>query len=143
MDQKIIQLQLTQDELEIMKEALWNYQLETDRSSRKLAFRYLKGIVEELTSKSQRSKKHRPALGHFHRQQPPHPRGIAAIMWLPKCKLAGFARPSTAGNTGLPLMAGACSALIVAQDGAGSTPNRCLGASGSQKVGCNPYVEED
>lgn len=56
MDQKIIQLQLTQDELEIMKEALWNYQLETDRSSRKLAFRYLKGIVEELTSKSQRSK---------------------------------------------------------------------------------------
>jgi hypothetical protein len=56
MDQKIIQLQLTQDELQIMKEALWNYQLETDRSSRKLAFRYLKGIVEELTSKSQRSK---------------------------------------------------------------------------------------
>ena len=56
MDQKIIQLQLTQDELEIMKEALWNYQLETDRSSRKLAFRYLKCIVEELTSKSQRSK---------------------------------------------------------------------------------------
>jgi hypothetical protein len=56
MDQKIIQLQLTQSELEIMKEALWNYQLETDRSSRKLAFRYLKGIVEELTSKSQRSK---------------------------------------------------------------------------------------
>jgi hypothetical protein len=39
-----------------MKEALWNYQLETDKSSRKLAFRYLKGIVEELTSKSQRSK---------------------------------------------------------------------------------------
>ena len=56
MDQKIIQLQLTQYELQIMKEALWNYQLETDRSSRKLAFRYLKGIVEELTSKSQRSK---------------------------------------------------------------------------------------
>lgn len=56
MDQKIIQLQLTEDELQIMKEALWNYQLETDRSSRKLAFRYLKGIVEELTSKSQRSK---------------------------------------------------------------------------------------
>jgi len=56
MDQKIIQLQLTQDELQIMKEALWNYQLETDKSSRKLAFRYLKGIVEELTSKSQRSK---------------------------------------------------------------------------------------
>jgi hypothetical protein len=56
MDQKIIQLQLTQDELQIMKEALWNYQLETDRSSRKLAFRYLKGIVEELTSKSQKSK---------------------------------------------------------------------------------------
>lgn len=56
MDQKIIQLQLTQDELQITKEALWNYQLETDRSSRKLAFRYLKGIVEELTSKSQRSK---------------------------------------------------------------------------------------
>jgi hypothetical protein len=56
MGQKIIQLQLTQDELQIMKEALWNYQLETDKSSRKLAFRYLKGIVEELTSKSQRSK---------------------------------------------------------------------------------------
>jgi len=56
MDQKIIQLQLTQDELQIMKEALWNYQLETDRSSRKLSFRYLKGIVEELISKSQRSK---------------------------------------------------------------------------------------
>ena len=56
MDQKIIQLQLTEDELQIMKEALWNYQLETDRSSRKLAFRYLNGIVEELTSKSQKSK---------------------------------------------------------------------------------------
>ena len=56
MDQKIIQLQLTEDELQIMKEALWNYQLETDKSSRKLAFRYLKGITEELISKSQRSK---------------------------------------------------------------------------------------
>ena len=56
MDQKIIQLQLTQSELEIMKEALWNYQLETDKSSRKLAFRYLKGIREELNLKSQRSK---------------------------------------------------------------------------------------
>jgi hypothetical protein len=56
MDQKIIQLQLTQSELEIVKEALWHYQLETDKSSRKLAFRHLRGIVEELTSKSQRSK---------------------------------------------------------------------------------------
>lgn len=56
MDQKIIQLQLTEDELQIIKEALWNYQLETDKSSRKLAFRYLKGITEELISKSQRSK---------------------------------------------------------------------------------------
>lgn len=56
MDQKIIHLQLTEDELQIMKEALWNYQLETDKSSRKLAFRYLKGITKELISKSQRSK---------------------------------------------------------------------------------------
>lgn len=56
MDQKIIQLQLTQDELQIIKEALWNYQLETDKSSRKIAFRYLKGIVEELTSKSKACK---------------------------------------------------------------------------------------
>jgi hypothetical protein len=56
MDQKIIQLQLTQDELQIVKEALWNYQLETDKSSRKLAFRYLKGIREELNLKSQKSK---------------------------------------------------------------------------------------
>ena len=56
MYQKIIQLQLTQDELQIVKEALWNYQLETDKSSRKLAFRHLRGIVEELTSKSQKSK---------------------------------------------------------------------------------------
>jgi hypothetical protein len=59
MDQQnqTVSITFTKDELQILKEALWNYQLETDRSSRKLAFRYLNGIVEELTSKSQKSKK--------------------------------------------------------------------------------------
>lgn len=56
MDQKIIQLQLTQDELQIIKEALWNYQLETDKSSRKVAFKYLKGVADELILKSKMSK---------------------------------------------------------------------------------------
>ena len=58
MDQQnqTVSIIFTRDELQILKEALWNYQLETDRSSRKLAFRYLKGIVEELTSKSKASK---------------------------------------------------------------------------------------
>ena len=58
MDQQnqTVSITFTKDELQILKEALWNYQLETDRSSRKLAFRYLNGIVEELTSKSQKSK---------------------------------------------------------------------------------------
>jgi hypothetical protein len=58
MDQQnqIITITFTRDELQILKEALWNYQLETDKSSRKIAFRYLKGIVEELTSKSKMSK---------------------------------------------------------------------------------------
>jgi hypothetical protein len=59
MDQQdqTVSITFTKDELQILKEALWNYQLETDKSSRKLAFRYLKGVADELTLKSQKSKK--------------------------------------------------------------------------------------
>jgi hypothetical protein len=58
MDQQdqTVSITFTKDELQILKEALWNYQLETDKSSRKLAFRYLKSVADELTSKSQKSK---------------------------------------------------------------------------------------
>jgi hypothetical protein len=42
--------------LQIVKEALWNYQLETDKSSRKVAFKYLKGVADELILKSKMSK---------------------------------------------------------------------------------------
>ena len=58
MDQQdqTVSITFTKDELQILKEALWNYQLETDKSSRKLAFRYLKGVADELTLKSQKSK---------------------------------------------------------------------------------------
>jgi hypothetical protein len=58
MDQQdqTVSITFTKDELQILKEALWNYQLETDKSSRKLAFRYLKGVANELTLKSQKSK---------------------------------------------------------------------------------------
>ena len=58
MDQKdqAISITFTRDELLLLKEALWNYQLETDRSSRKVAFKYLKGVADELISKSKMSK---------------------------------------------------------------------------------------
>jgi hypothetical protein len=58
MDQKdqAISITFTRDELQLLKEALWNYQLETDRSSRKVAFKYLKDVADELILKSKMSK---------------------------------------------------------------------------------------
>jgi hypothetical protein len=58
MDQQnqTVSIIFTRDELQILKEALWNYQLETDKSSRKVAFKYLKGVADELILKSKMSK---------------------------------------------------------------------------------------
>lgn len=46
------QLNLSEEEIDLIKEALWNYQFEVNKSSSKFHFRHLEGLSKSFKDKS-------------------------------------------------------------------------------------------